>query len=83
MCLYTFYEETLDFILCEKLYMKLYLNDEKTFVGYWGRHDILWGLKILSNVAQWESTLQRRRIVQKDGGASSNMAGIICPPRFE
>ena len=25
-------------------------------------------------------TTQRRRIVQKDGGASSNMAGIICPP---
>ena len=23
---------------------------------------------------------QRRRIVRKDGGARSNMAGIICPP---
>ena len=26
---------------------------------------------------------QRRRIVQKDGGASSNMVGIICPPWSE
>ena len=30
-------------ILYEKLYMKLYVNDEKTFVGYWGHdHDTLW-----------------------------------------
>ena len=28
-------------------------------------------------------TLQRRRIIQKDGGASSTMAGIICPPWSE
>jgi hypothetical protein len=25
-------------------------------------------------------TIQRRRIVQKDGGARSNIAGLICPP---
>ena len=26
---------------------------------------------------------QRRRIVQKDGGARSNIAGVICPPWSE
>ena len=32
-------------ILYEKLFMKVYLNGEKTHEGYWALHDILWGLK--------------------------------------
>ena len=36
-------------ILYEKLWMKVYLNNEKTHVGCWALHDILWGLKYHSD----------------------------------
>ena len=32
---------------------------------------------------QNDNTTQKRRIVRKDGGARSNMAGIICTPLSE
>ena len=36
-------------ILYEKLWMKVYLNNEKTHVGCWALHDILLGLKYHSD----------------------------------
>ena len=45
------------------------------------QYDEYWRHHLPSSIT---CTFQRRRIVQKDGGgASSNMAGIICPPWSE